>query len=92
MSLKTLHIRILGSVQSVFFRSEAKKKAMELGISGWIQNNSDGTVEVEVCGDNDSVDVFFSWCHEGSSSASVEQVEVLSNSGSCPNDTFSIRI
>ncbi len=45
MNNKQLHILVKGKVQGVCFRYNTKKVAEDLGIDGWIKNNSDGSVE-----------------------------------------------
>ncbi|MGM0941624.1 MAG: acylphosphatase [Bacillota bacterium] len=54
------HAIISGRVQGVGFRYTAKQKADELGVTGWIRNNEDGTVELDAEGNMDQVDQFSS--------------------------------
>lgn len=44
------HMKISGSVQGVGFRYRAKYAANSLGVTGWVRNEWDGTVELEVQG------------------------------------------
>ena len=71
-----LNIKISGRVQGVFFRDTAKKRADELGLKGFIRNESGGTVYVEVEGGESAIGEFVKWCRRGSASAKVEKVEV----------------
>jgi acylphosphatase len=48
---KHFNIRISGRVQGVFFRASTKAKAEELGISGFVQNEPDGSVYIEAEGE-----------------------------------------
>ena len=48
--MKHLEIKIFGKVQGVFFRSSARQKAGELGLSGFAENLADGSVEIEAEG------------------------------------------
>ena len=66
-----VHIIVHGQVQGVFFRASAKAQALELGLTGWIRNLSNGTVEVHAEGDQDALDHFIEWCRRGPSSAKV---------------------
>lgn len=69
-------IRMSGRVQGVFFRQSAKRKADELGMVGFVRNESDGTVTIEVEGEPDALDTLVAWCHEGPTYAKVERVVV----------------
>ena len=72
------NIRINGLVQGVFFRATTKEKADELGIKGWVRNcrrRNDG-VKIFAEGDEESMKKFLDWCHEGTSGAQVEEVEI----------------
>ena len=55
MSLARVQVIIKGRVQGVFFRAEARRKAEELGLTGWVRNNPDGTVEAVFVGDEPEV-------------------------------------
>ncbi len=71
-----LNIKIYGIVQGVFFRTSAKKEAENLNISGFVRNESDGTVYIEVEGKKKSLDKFLQWCKDGPEAAQVEKIEV----------------
>ena len=49
------HVRVTGRVQGVFFRAWAQGQARELGVSGWIRNCPDGSVEAHLGGEEDCV-------------------------------------
>lgn len=49
------HFRFTGLVQGVGFRSSAKFIARSLGLSGWVKNNGDGSVELEAQGDEGKI-------------------------------------
>ena len=72
---KHLNIHISGQVQGVFFREYARKKAQELGISGFVENLSDGRVYIEAEGEEENLKEFLNWCRKGPDSAEVERVE-----------------
>ena len=72
-------IIISGKVQGVFFRASTKEKAEELGITGWVRNAADGTVEIEASGNDDAIKQFIDWCHEGPELAEVDTVTVVEN-------------
>ena len=70
------HVIISGRVQGVFFRMETQKAAQLYGVSGWVRNKSDGTVEAMFEGDEKSVDLILEWCSKGSSPAKVEKTDI----------------
>lgn len=72
----TVDIKISGKVQGVFFRRSAKVEADKLGLTGWVRNNNDGTVEVQAGGDKENLERFVQWCKKGPPFAKVENVEV----------------
>lgn len=71
------HVFISGRVQGVYFREYTRREAEKLGIKGWVRNLPDGRVEAVFEGPDDVLEKMISWCHRGSPSASVTQVEVL---------------
>ncbi len=64
-----------GRVQGVGFRFTAQRKALGLGLTGWIRNNGDGTVEVYFEGDAAKTDEFLQWIHRGPPGANVLRVD-----------------
>lgn len=65
-----------GRVQGVFFRDSARRMAASRGVSGWVRNNPDGTVEAAFEGESDAVEAMVSFCREGPRGAAVERVDV----------------
>jgi acylphosphatase len=70
------HVVVHGQVQGVFFRASAEQQAASLGVTGWVRNRDDGTVEMLVEGDDDAVARMLDWAREGSPQASVSGVDV----------------
>ena len=70
------HLTIHGLVQGVFFRAEAQGKATELGVTGYVANDADGTVAVVAEGPKNLVTELIDWCHSGPSRAQVQNVDV----------------
>jgi len=66
-----------GRVQGVFFRDTTRRRAVELGVSGWVRNNPDGTVEAALEGDGNAVDRMVRFAREGPRGAVVERVDVI---------------
>jgi acylphosphatase len=65
-----------GSVQGVFFRDTARRKAESRGVTGWVRNCSDGTVEALFEGDPEAVEAMVAFAREGPRGAQVERVDV----------------
>jgi acylphosphatase len=70
------NVRIVGRVQGVFFRAWTQGQARELGISGWIRNCPDGSVEAHLDGDEEAVSRMIERMKQGPSDARVEDVLV----------------
>jgi acylphosphatase len=70
------HAIISGRVQGVFFRMETMRAAQRIGVSGWVRNLRDGTVEAVFEGDKTRVDAIIQWCKEGPPHAHVTDVKV----------------
>jgi acylphosphatase len=74
---KRYHVWISGRVQGVFFRANAWKKAGSLGLSGWVRNLPDGSVESVFEGEDRSVEAMLDWCRRGTAPSRVDGVEVV---------------
>jgi len=70
-----LEAKIYGLVQGVGFRYFVKREARSLGISGWVRNVPDGSVEVVAEGEKDALEVLLSLLHRGPSFAVVKRVD-----------------
>jgi acylphosphatase len=67
---------VSGRVQGVGFRYRACREAERLGLSGWIRNDDDGSVEVVAEGEASAVDSFASWLEAGPPGAFVENLSL----------------
>jgi acylphosphatase len=70
------HLLISGRVQGVGFRYAVAKEAQRLGVTGWVRNRGDGTVEAVVDGPTDAVDAFVAWARRGPPAARVTGVQI----------------
>jgi len=61
----------------VFFRAEARTRAESLGVTGWIRNADDGSVEAVFEGDDEQVELLLEWCRRGPAGARVDDVETV---------------
>jgi len=70
-----LHAIVYGYVQGVFFRANTQRKAIELGLSGWVRNRNDGSVEIIAEGEKEALGSLLSWCKKGPPGARVDRME-----------------
>jgi acylphosphatase len=74
---QTKQFVVRGRVQGVGFRWFVEREAKTLGISGWVRNNSDGSVQVLATGTRDQLFGLRSRLQQGPRSARVDDVEEL---------------
>lgn len=74
MTNKAVSISVYGRVQGVGFRFYTHRKALELDIKGYVQNQPDGSVYIEAEGKEENIDRFVLWCNEGPAWARVSQL------------------
>jgi acylphosphatase len=72
--MPTIHLIIKGKVQGVFYRASAKKKAEELGVTGWVKNTAEGHVELIATGSDQALETFMAWCRIGPQKANVTEL------------------
>lgn len=70
-------VRIRGLVQGVFYRESMRQEATRLGVTGWVRNRKDGSVEALLQGEEPLVIALLDWAHRGPPRARVESVEVF---------------
>lgn len=82
--IKEVFIKIKGRVQGIGFRYWAVKTAENIGgISGWVHNDVDGSVEIMMRGEEDRIDKMIVACHKGPVLARVDSVEFVVGRWSC---------
>jgi acylphosphatase len=74
--MRAIRALIRGQVQGVFFRAFTRDEAAKLGVTGWVRNNSDGSVECFAQAAESEIDAFVKFLHRGSPGARVESVQV----------------
>lgn len=67
---------VSGTVQGVWFRESTRRRASELGLSGWVRNLPDGRVEAEFEGAAEAVEAALQFVGEGPEHARVDSVRV----------------
>lgn len=70
----TRQITVMGRVQGVGYRDALCRQAERLGVSGWVRNRSDGSVEAVLQGSADAVDALIAWARKGPPAASVGEI------------------
>jgi acylphosphatase len=71
-----VHVKIEGRVQGVYFRASTVTRAQSLGVTGWVRNCPDGSVEAVAEGVRESIERLVEWCHRGPEGARVSRVQV----------------
>lgn len=74
--MKHVDIRVTGRVQGVFFRVSTRNKALELGVTGTVRNEPDGSVAIEAEAKAAALDRFVEWCRKGPANAVVKRLDV----------------
>jgi len=72
---------VTGYVQGIGYRYSMVMAARRLGITGWVRNRRDGSVEAMIAGDAEAVAAMIAWARHGPSGAEVEHVAVELGSG-----------
>lgn len=73
-NMKRIRISISGRVQGVFFRASAAQEAKCLDLSGFARNEPDGSVMIEVQGDDPALQRFLEWARRGPKPAHVDDL------------------
>ena len=74
-AIDTIELRISGKVQGVWYRKYCREEALQLGLTGWICNEKDGSVRARATGTRSQLDRWVAWCRKGPAMARVTRVE-----------------
>lgn len=74
--MRRVHATARGLVQGVGYRDTMRRVAEEVGVTGWVRNRRDGSVEAEIEGPQARVDEVLAWMAAGPPAASVDDVDV----------------
>ena len=85
------HLIVSGRVQGVCFRAETQRAATIFGVSGWVRNRRDGTVEAIVEGAKKDVMSLINWCNTGPPLSKVEKVDATWQNFNGEYSEFDIR-
>ena len=81
---RTVRVRIEGGVQGVGYRYWTERVAGGLGLTGWVRNRRDGSVEALFSGRADDVAQMLERCRDGPRSANVDAVAIVEEGGDAP--------
>ena len=88
----TRTLRIRGRVQGVGYRYALQEEAERLGVTGWVRNRIDGTVEALLQGEAHAVEAAIAWARRGPPAARVADVQVNPADGNeAPHAGFALR-
>lgn len=90
-ALVRLHAIVHGRVQGVSFRYYTQKRARELGLTGFVRNQWDGSVEVVAEGPQAAVEDLLSFLHVGPRAAFVTEVDTRWPQPVAEFDQFGVR-
>lgn len=88
--MERLHAVVRGDVQGVGFRYFVQRRADQLGLSGWVRNNDDGTVEVTAEGERAGLEKLKQALEEGPRMARVERVDAQWSNATGGLDRFGL--
>jgi acylphosphatase len=71
-------VAVRGHVQGVFFRETTKRRAVAAGVTGWVRNLADGSVEAVFEGEREAVDGLVAFVRDGPRGARVDWIDVVS--------------
>ena len=74
MSERVVHVTVTGLVQGVSYRAWVEREALSRGISGWVRNRRDGSVEAVFAGNHAAVEAIVAACRTGPRMAEVHEV------------------
>ena len=90
--MENLQITVNGKVQGVWFRKYTLQKAIELGLNGYVTNKNNGSVFIEVSGEEKSINLFTLWLeNEGSPLCKVTGIEIVKLNTEERFNSFDIR-
>ncbi len=76
MQERAVHVSVTGLVQGVGYRAWVEREAGARGLSGWVRNRFDGSVEAVFTGPADEVEAMLAACRQGPRLAEVDAVAV----------------
>jgi acylphosphatase len=75
LQVHTIQLRIAGRVQGVGYREAMIREAVRLGVTGWVRNRTDGSVEALIQGQASALQALLAWARRGPPAARVERLD-----------------
>ena len=72
--MERLSVTVSGRVQGVNFRAHTEREATRLGLSGYVLNRRNGTVQVVAEGEREGLEALLAWLRRGPPHARVDDV------------------
>lgn len=88
--MQRVELIVHGVVQGVGFRYHTCQQALQMGLSGYVKNLADGTVEIVAEGDSQTLQSLVAWAQQGPTAARVTQVESAAKAATGEFDSFAI--
>lgn len=88
---KRLRCLVKGDVQGVGFRWSARERALDLGLTGYVQNLDDGRLEIVAEGSENALEAFKAFCYRGPDGARVADIAISEEPSSGEFQNFEIR-
>ena len=73
---KRVTVSVFGQVQGIGYRNGAARKANQLNLTGWVQNEPDGSVKILAEGEKEILEKLIDWAKQGPFLAQVNKIEV----------------
>ena len=89
--MKRVEATVKGHVQGVSFRASTRSRALALGLTGWVRNVHDGSVQVIAEGPEERLHQFLQFLHQGPFPAHVTQVDVTWTAATGEFPHFAVR-
>jgi acylphosphatase len=89
--MEARQIRVSGRVQGVGYRASLQEEASRRGVTGWVRNRSDGTVEALLQGPQAAVEAVIAWARRGPPGARVDGVSETAAQSDAAHARFAVR-
>jgi acylphosphatase len=89
--IRRVHVKIAGRVQGVYYRASMLQRAQNLGLTGWVMNSADGSVEAVAEGAKSKLEELIAWCRQGPTGARVTRIDVRWDAAENSFHGFTIR-